>query len=208
MKLSLKGMALISAFMLAASPLWAQQTLEANSLSDSQSQSAAGAVSSIYLDQSSGGKTEIRRSGTTTLRTAPPVQAPSMGSGHPCGLGQSIGISVIGGGGAGGVTTVDEACLLAQMGQGEAALIMIAERDASACKALRTVERIPRNSLCTAAEKRAAAKAAKPTTRPKARAARPELVVDCQSNGGRITPVATRSVANAYTTAEIMDACR
>lgn len=113
--------------------------------------------SAIYFDQRSGGttKSENKSSGGYTLRSAPSVQAPSMGSGHPCGLGGSIGISIIGGGAAGGVTQVDEACLLAQMGQGEAALIMIARRDKEACVALRQVGRIPAASVCSQEERRA-----------------------------------------------------
>jgi hypothetical protein len=70
-----------------------------------------------------------------------------------------VGISIIGGGVSGGAMKIDEACLLAQMGQGEAALIMIARRDVEACQALRSVGRIPASSRCTAAEKRAPAPA-------------------------------------------------
>lgn len=96
---------------------------------------------------------DVKQSGTSTIRSAPAVQAPSMGSGHPCAMSGSVGISIIGGGVSGGNMKVDEACLLAQMGQGEAALIMIARRDREACLALRSVGRIPSNSVCYKGEK-------------------------------------------------------
>jgi hypothetical protein len=109
-------------------------------------------------------RSEVVQSGKHTVRTAPAVSAPSMGSGHPCAMSGSVGISIIGGGVSGGAMKVDEACLLAQMGQGEAALLMIARRDVSACKALRDVGRIPANSVCQRGEKRAvAAPAAQPS---------------------------------------------
>lgn len=119
----------------------------ANSSSSSSTdvESAASANASggnsnaqIYLDQRgpSSLSTQHSYSGKYTVRSAPSVQPPSMGSGHPCALGGSIGISLIGGGAAAGLNRVDDACLLAQMGQGQAALIMIARRDEEACKAL------------------------------------------------------------------------
>lgn len=124
-----------------------------------KTQSGAYASQQIILAQRSPNqvRSETVHSGTYTLKTAPAVQPPSMGSGHPCGLGTSIGLSIIGGGAGGGTTKVDEACLLAQMGQGEAALIMIAQRDENACKALRQVGRIAADSVCGAEEKRALA---------------------------------------------------
>lgn len=124
--------------------------------------SAAGGSSKalLYLQQTSPDNITSQQhySGSYTVRSAPAVQPPSMGSGHPCALSSSIGISLIGGGAAGGLGRVDEACLLAQMGQGQAALIMIARRDAEACLALRQVGSIPSASLCSDSERRAAAR--------------------------------------------------
>lgn len=165
-----------AAIMFTASMLWtssaAAQTVFSNSSSSSSSSaevesSASASASSgssnaqIYLDQS--GPTSVHSqheySGSYTMRSAPAVQPPSMGSGHPCALSGSIGFSIIGGGAAGGLSRVDEACLLAQMGQGQAALIMIARRDSEACLALRQVGSLPANSVCSASERRAAARA-------------------------------------------------
>lgn len=95
------------------------------------------------------------------LRTS--CATPSMGSGHPCALSNSIGISLIGGGAAGGLSRVDEACLLAQMGQGQAALIMIARRDSEACFALRQVGTIPAGSVCSASDRRSTVQARRTT---------------------------------------------
>lgn len=162
--------------MLTASAIWVPQagaqTTSSNSTSNSSSSahvessaaaSASGGTSNaqIYLDQRgrSQTRTQHQYSGSYEVRSAPAVQPPSMGSGHPCGLGGSIGISIIGGGASGGVTQVDEACLLAQMGQGQAALIMIASRDPGACAALRQVGSIPSSSLCSSSERRSAERA-------------------------------------------------
>jgi hypothetical protein len=112
-------------------------------------------------------RSAVEQSGTYTVRSAPAVQAPSMGSGHPCALAGSVGISIIGGGVSGGNMKIDEACLLAQMGQGEAALLMIARRDSEACFALRAVGRIPASSVCSRGEKRVAAQPAAQPAIPK-----------------------------------------
>lgn len=151
---------------LAASPALGQVAVS-NSESSSNSSAnvatssnASAAGGSVYIagnPSQTRAVVESRQSGTTTIRSAPAVQAPSMGSGHPCAMSGSVGISIIGGGISGGAMKVDEACLLAQMGQGEAALMMIARRDSEACLALRSVGRIPASSRCTAAEKRAPA---------------------------------------------------
>ena len=127
----------------------------------SNARSSSGSSNAqVYLDQRGRAVTQTsnqhRYSGSYEVRTAPAVQAPSMGSGHPCGLSGSIGISIIGGGASAGVSQVDEACLLAQMGQGQAALMMIATRDPAACVALRQVGSIPSSSICSQAERREA----------------------------------------------------
>lgn len=165
-----------AAFIMTVSAIWASstgaQTTSSNATSNSSSSahvessaaaSASGGTSNaqIYLDQRGHATTRTQHeySGSYKVRSAPAVQPPSMGSGHPCGLAGSIGISIIGGGAAGGVTQVDEACLLAQMGQGQAALIMIATRDPGACTALRQVGSIPSSSICSDSERRAVERA-------------------------------------------------
>lgn len=160
------------------------QTVTNNTSSESSSE-ANVSVSSGASASSQGGSviiagapsrthTTVKNTGDYTVRSAPAVQAPSFGSGHPCAMAGSVGISIIGGGVSGGTMKIDEACLLAQMGQGEAALIMIARRDKEACYALRQVGRIPANSVCEKGEQRAvaqrpAATAAIPTCPPGAR---------------------------------------
>ena len=49
-------------------------------------------------------------SSDVTVRTAPPVYAPNVQGGNPCTVGYSVGVSWIGAGVAGGLTTVDEDC--------------------------------------------------------------------------------------------------
>jgi hypothetical protein len=138
-----------------------------NAISGSQAQSNASggqAASSVYIDQSgpstvrsdnttrvieSGSKTvNNKQSGTVRQEFAPAVSAPAFGSGHPCGLGGSVGVSIIGGGLTGGATRVDDACLLAQMGKTTAAMAMIAARNSSACAALVASGDISPNSKC------------------------------------------------------------
>lgn len=142
---------------------------EASSGSSSASQSGAYAgggqsAAVVYLDQSTPGTTRQiieqrggttatinsneRQSGTVRNEFAPAVSAPAMGSGHPCGLGNSLGISIIGGGVTGGATRVDDACLLAQMGKTTAAMAMIAARSPSACAALVASGDISPDSNC------------------------------------------------------------
>ena len=129
----------------------AAQTAQAGALAGAQSGSQSASLSASQggsVTFNSPSQVSTRQSGSTTLKYAPAVTAPSMGSGHPCGLSGSVGISIIGGGASGGASYVDEACLLAQMGQGEAALVMIAQRDGAACRALRQVGRIAASSQC------------------------------------------------------------
>jgi len=162
------------------SVLWATSAASQSSTSSSTSSSSSSAQvdsnasatvtsgnsnAQIYLDQSTPGtiSTQNAYSGSYTVRSAPAVQPPSMGSGHPCALSNSIGISLIGGGAAGGLSRVDEACLLAQMGQGQAALIMIARRDSEACFALRQVGTIPDGSVCSASDRRSTVQARRTT---------------------------------------------
>lgn len=93
------------------------------------------------IDQSGGG--------TTTVRNAPQVSAPSMSSGHPCAFTPASGsISIIGAGIGAGGQNIDDACLLAQIGERDAAVQMIAARDPAACRALLRAGRISNASYC------------------------------------------------------------
>jgi hypothetical protein len=140
----------------ASSGLAAAGSLDANSSSTSTAlgaaQSAAGAISSsqggqggnVTFNTPGSTTSHIKQSGTTTIRSAPQVVAPSMSSGHPCAWAPvSLGISVVGFGGALGGQKIDDACLLGQLGERAASVSMIAARNPSACRALAAVGRIP-----------------------------------------------------------------
>ena len=161
-----KLLATVTAMLLMGSVAIAQETsATANSASGSQASSSsqanggtAVAQQAVLIDQRSPGTVQSRLSGETTTNYrqsgtvrnefAPAVQAPAMGSGHPCGLGNSLGISIIGGGVTGGATRVDDACLLAQMGKTTAAMVMIAARSSTACSALVSSGDISPDSVC------------------------------------------------------------
>ncbi|WP_417246119.1 hypothetical protein [Celeribacter sp.] len=216
----------ISAAMLWATSASSQSTTSTSTSSSSSSaqveSSASASVTSgnsnaqIYLDQSTPGTLSTRNSysGSYTVRSAPSVQPPSMGSGHPCALSGSIGISLIGGGAGGGMNRVDEACLLAQMGQGQAALIMIARRDAEACFALRQVGSIPSGSVCSGSERRSAAQAQRATVSSKNRqtatrttAAPISRYVSCSKRAdGKI--LARKQTGTPYSNDQVAKYCR
>jgi hypothetical protein len=103
-----------------------------------QSQASSGAIAQGgNVTFNTPASQHIRNSGTTTIRSAPQVVAPSMSSGHPCAYAPvSIGVSVVGFGGAFGGQRIDDACLLAQMQVRNAAISMIAARNPQACRAL------------------------------------------------------------------------
>lgn len=81
-------------------------------------------------------------------KQAPGLAVPSMSSGHPCAYGGSFGVSFVGGAVSGGGNKVDNACMLYQSGQIDAANYMLAERDKSVCRALRAVGSISASSTC------------------------------------------------------------
>ncbi len=117
-----------SAFAQSALNSASQATSNANAQSASQS-------GNVYISEPA--SRSIRNTGTSTIRSAPAVVAPSMSSGHPCAYAPvSLGLSVIGFGGAVGGQRIDDACLLAQMGYKPPALSMIAARNPAACRAL------------------------------------------------------------------------
>jgi hypothetical protein len=109
----------------------------------SLSQGGQGGNVNITTNVPASTRSEIRNSGTTTIRSAPQVVPPGFSSGHPCAYAPlSVGISVIGFGGAIGGQKIDDACLLAQMGVGQASVLMIAQRNPAACQALLAVGRV------------------------------------------------------------------
>lgn len=122
-----------------------QAQLSANSASNAVANSQSGAVAvanggqggNVTFNTPANTSQNIRYSGTQTLKTAPQVSPPSMSSGHPCAWAPlSVGISVVGFGGALGGQRIDDACLLGQMQYREAAVSMIAGRNPAACRAL------------------------------------------------------------------------
>jgi len=116
----------------------------ANSQSHSQSFAQGG---NVTFNTPANTSSRIHTSGTQTIRSAPQVVAPSMSSGHPCAFAPvSIGVSVVGFGGAFGGQRIDDACLLAQMGVQDASISMIAARNPAACRALAAVGRISPNA--------------------------------------------------------------
>lgn len=141
MRICILLMALLAstAFAAAEDPNY-QTQVNVNSASGAvaNSQSTSGAVAqggSVTFNTPASQR--IHQSGTTTIKSAPQVVAPSMSSGHPCAWSPlSVGISVIGFGGAIGGQRIDDACLLAQMQVRNAAMIMIAQRNPAACRAL------------------------------------------------------------------------
>lgn len=97
----------------------------------------------------------IASGGSVNIASAPPTQrieyggsydvnsvpsgvvGPGFSSGHPCGYAPiSGGLAVIGGGLSLGGQKSDDACLLAQMGMTQEAMLMIASRNPDACAAL------------------------------------------------------------------------
>lgn len=124
---------------------------------EAQSSGSASANTNSSITSNTDARTYIdgrtlldqRGGGDSTIRNAPQVSAPSMSSGHPCAFTPaSASISIIGGGIGAGGQTVDNACLLAQMGEKQSALNMIAARDPAACRALVRSGRISANSYC------------------------------------------------------------
>lgn len=121
-----------------------------------------------------------------TVRSAPDASAPSMSSGHPCAYsGGSFGISIIGGGASAGGMKIDDACLLAQMGERGAAVGMIAARNPAACKALRSAGRIAASSVCGGDKPAKAVASTKSASR---------VLATCEFNAaGKLTKVVKKS---------------
>jgi hypothetical protein len=149
--LALSAIAIAVAFPASAQSLRSDSTSSALAAAQAASGSAAvsrsqGGSNNLVFNSPANVNTNGRvhnTYGTQTIRTAPQVVAPSMSSGHPCAYAPlSVALSVIGFGGAIGGQVVDDACLLAQMGERPASVSMIAARNPRACRALEAVGRI------------------------------------------------------------------
>ncbi len=141
-----------------------QAQLSANSASQAvaNSNSSSGAIAqggSVTFNTPASTSSRVHQtiSGTQTIKSAPQVAPPSMSSGHPCAWAPlSVGISVVGFGGALGGQRIDDACLLGQMQYRDAAVVMIAQRNPAACRALEAAGNI-RAGSCGGGYRRASA---------------------------------------------------
>lgn len=165
----------------------------ATTTTDTRSASSSGVIQNYYS------------SGTTRIESAPPVSAPSVfGGGHPCLAGKSGGLSVIGGGLSYGQGTPEPACMAWVMGNPEIAVSIMMENSQfrkAACKngfyrvgntkyPISCAEQLPARQRVVAAS------------------SKPPLEVRCERNGNKVTPVVSRKVRDAYTTAEIQGVCK
>lgn len=148
----------------------------ADVVSGSQSGAQAGAYSSV----------NVTSPDDITVRSAPDASAPSMSSGHPCAYSPaSFGVSIIGGGASAGGMKIDDACLLAQMGERAAAIGMIAARNGEACVALRNAGRVSANSVCKGDKPAKAVASTKSASR---------VLATCEFNAaGKLTKVIKKS---------------
>lgn len=183
-------------FFTCASALAAQAQNTSSSGSNTQTNAMTSSGASVNQYYESGGK--------TTIRSAPDAIAPSLGSGHPCMIGTSVGFSIVGGGVSGGSGKVDVGCMMMRSVHdidNKAGRIYYAVKDPIACRAWRQVGAIAPNSKC-GDERRGTTVSSKSTVTTVA------LTVRCRKANGVITPVVSRQVANTYTNAQIKAACR
>lgn len=132
-------------------------------------------------------------------KQAPSSFAPSMSSGHPCAIAPaSVGISFIGGSVAAGGMRSDDACMLAQLGYTEAAMVMIAGRSAAARDALERTGYIATVPEATTSSRSIA------ETRPQAR---PVAYTSCKMQDGAIR-VGVRRGASETARAAAVSQCR
>lgn len=162
-------------------------------VANSQSRSGAVAQSNNSIVYNTPAQQNIRYGGSQTIRSAPQVVAPSMSSGHPCAYAPvSIGVSVVGFGGAFGGQRIDDACLLAQMQVRNAAIAMIAMRNRSACRALEATGNIPAG-YC-GGSRRTAAAAPAPAARKVVRTSTAKAVAPYPRVGSKTTMIPRGSV--------------
>jgi len=140
----------------------AQQSSDSYSESDANSASLSGSIASI----NNYGSDSVTYSGSYEVKNAPAIGVPSPIHSAPCMVAVSGGFSVVGGGASFGGGTMDhecnvraEAAALAAVGGTKLAIAHLAS-DPSMCVTMRGQGVIAANSVCTAKEKLAAAKAA------------------------------------------------
>lgn len=194
-------LAAAAVFTLASAPVLAQTatsetTSNANNTANQVSASGAIAAGNIIQFPEQPATTTVRQEGTATTRieSAPSLGGLAVGGGHPCAWTPgSAQISIIGGGLGGAQMQVDEACMLAVMaaasGSGQmqqAALMIIAGRDADACKAMYQTGLV---ADCVDKRGRSTVRAAAPTTvstRSSVTPTAPKLWTKCQLEGNQI----------------------
>lgn len=103
---------------------------------------ATASAGSAYAGGSNSSVT-INNPDDVTVRSAPDAFAPSFSSGHPCAYSPAtFGASIIGGGASLGGQKIDQACMLAQLGEKNAALALMAAKDKDVYNALVAAGRI------------------------------------------------------------------
>lgn len=152
---------------------------------------AAGIDNSAASNSASGSASysNVTIEGTTMPGVAPSTGAPSMSSGHPCAYTEfSFSLSIIGGGASAGGQTIDDACMLGQMGYTNPAVLMIAARNPDACRALLQTGHVSSCTINGRVETRAGVMAPAPTQERFAARGRSYLQ-DCTLNGNQ--PIVT-----------------
>jgi hypothetical protein len=115
-----------------ALPVQAQSNSDAKANALSASQSGSQANNQIAFNTPSNTKADINN--------VPSVSAPSLGGGgHPCLAAISGGVSVLGGGVSLGKSGAEVVCMLAFMGQNEAAIRALVAKSPAACEAINAV---------------------------------------------------------------------
>ncbi len=180
-----------------ALPAWAQSSGEADAQSSSSAslQILSDTDATVYTDNSTtsyGDSGDGVADGVIRQRveTTGIANAPDFGSGHPCALGSSIAIGLVGSAASAGLSRVDSACMMVRSNDRrvqQAGWVLYASRDADACKALRSAGVISAASTC--GENPEAAKTAGLVTTPIMTSKRPVARV---STSGAVTMDATR----------------
>ena len=183
----------ISAMAFTALPAQAQQaTANAGSQSASTSQSSSGSQSSIVFNTPSQQTVRQAGSSTTRVESAPSLGGLALGGGHPCAYSPATGqISIIGGGAGFGGAQIDTACMLLIQAAANgdqraynAAIFMLAARDAEACKAMYMAGMV---DDCVNKQGKSTVKAAPTVTSRNTAATVNVAYAKCEKNGNKIT---------------------
>lgn len=197
----------IAALMLTSAAAWAEggngfgssASADASSGSRAQVGIQQDVDATTYLDNRTiyepGALSRNGEKTTNRIEAAPDVVAPSLGSGHPCLVNTSIGLSIIGGGASGGSGKVDVGCMMLRTGNPEdraAGRLYYALKDPVACEAWRAVGALPAAQPCTAAERRARRQASTATVSTRSAPAPVAIPASagydkCERNGNAVT---------------------